>query len=392
MVATTFPRWAGDGQGAFIWELARAVKRQGVEVEVVALHSPGSQSAEVIEDIEVARPRYWWPEAAESLRKDGGGLPITLRKYPLARLQLPFFMVRHSQTIAQRARHCDLIHAHWTLSGSAALWGRAIHRKPVLVTVQGSDVFQMAKSQLGAWFTRRVLNGSDQVTALSHALKDAAVQAGAKPEKIAIVPNGVDIHRFAPPEDDRRGPPSEQPPIILFTGFLIKRKGVRYLLEALALLPSDMPRYRAVIVGEGPEEDALRAQVAALGLGERVEFAGFQPQAVVSEWMRQARVFVLPSLEEGQGVVLLEALASGTPVVASDVDGIRDVVVPEVGYRVAAADPVALAVALEQLLRSDAATWQRMSQAARLRAVQVYDWDKIAARFVEIYEQMTRGR
>jgi glycosyltransferase involved in cell wall biosynthesis len=127
-------------------------------------------------------------------------------------------------------------------------------------------------------------------------------------------------------------------------------------------------------------------------LGDRVEFVGFQSQAVVSEWMRQARLFVLPSLEEGQGVVLLEALASGTPVVASDVDGIRDVVVPVVGMRVPPADPAALALALAQLLSSDAATWQRMSQAARRRAVEIYDWDKIAARFVEIYEKMMASR
>ncbi|MCC6457426.1 MAG: glycosyltransferase [Caldilineaceae bacterium] len=385
MVATTFPRWAGDGQGAFIWELARAVHRQGVEVQVVALHTPGAKTSEMIEGIAVARPRYWWPERDESLRKDGGGLPITLRKYPLARLQLPFFMARHSQVIAQHARHCDLVHAHWTLSGSAALLARPLHRKPVLVTVQGSDIFQVAKSGLGAWFTRRVLNSSDQVTALSHALKDAAIDAGARAEKIAIVPNGVDIHRFMPPQEEQRGQKAAQPPIILFTGFLIQRKGVRYLLEALALLPAHLPRYRAVIVGEGPEEEALRAQVAALGLGDRVEFAGFQPQAAVSEWMRQAHVFVLPSLEEGQGVVLLEALASGTPVVASDVDGIRDVVVPEVGYRVPPADPAALAAALEQMLTIDAAGWQRLSQQARQCAVDLYDWDKIGARFVEIY-------
>ena len=388
MVATTFPRWAGDGQGAFIWELARAVQRQGVEVQVVALHAPGTKTAETIEGIGVARPRYWWPESAESLRKDGGGLPITLRKYPLARVQLPVFMARHSQAIAHHARACDLVHAHWTLSGAAALAGRWLHHKPVLVTVQGSDIFQMAKGRVGAWFTRSVLNRSDQVTALSHALKDAAVAAGAAPEKIAIVPNGVDIQRFVPPPNDSRGQPTDQARIILFTGFLIQRKGVRYLLDALALLPPDLPPYRLAIVGEGPEEATLRAQVAALGLGSRVEFIGYQPQAVVSEWMRRAHFFVLPSLEEGQGVVLLEALASGTPVVASDVDGIRDVVVPEVGTRVHAADPAELAVALEKMLRADAATWQRMSEAARARAVAVYDWDKIAARFVTIYEGM----
>lgn len=389
MVATTFPRWAGDGQGAFVWELARAVKRQGVDVQVVALHTPGAKSAEVIDGISIVRPRYWWPEEKEMLLKEGGGLPITLRKYWLARLQLPFFMLRHSQVIARQARHCDLVHAHWTLSGCAALVGRVLHHKPVLVTVQGSDVFQVPKSPLGAWFTRSVLNGSDQVTALSRALKDAAIRAGTKAEKITIVPNGVNIYDFAPPHAEDRAALSGESPIILFTGSLIPRKGVRYLLEALARLPAHLRHYRAVIIGEGPEEAALAALVATLNLGEQVEFLGFQPPAVVREWMRRARVFVLPSLEEGQGVVLLEALASGTPVVASDVDGIRDVVVPEVGYRVPPADPAALAAALERILSDDAATWQKLSHAARQRAVDVYDWDKIGVHFVEIYERLS---
>jgi glycosyltransferase involved in cell wall biosynthesis len=305
-------------------------------------------------------------------------------------------MARQSQVIAQMARHCDLVHAHWTLSGASALMARPLHRKPVLVTVQGSDVFQVAKSSLGAWFTRSVLNGSDQVSALSLALKDAAVAAGTKAEKIEIIPNGVNIRNFTPPQEETRWRlpvhGAEARPIILFTGFLIKRKGVNYLLDALALLPADLPRYRAVIVGEGPEEGALRQQVAKLGLGGRVEFAGFQPQVVVSEWMRHARVFVLPSLEEGQGVVLLEALASGTPVVASDVDGIRDVMTPEVGYRVAAADPAALAAALEKMLRCDGERWREMSRQARQRAVNVYDWDKIALRFMAIYERLAARR
>lgn len=392
MVATTFPRWAGDGQGAFIGELARAVHRQGVDVQVVAIHTPGARTSENIEGIEIVRPRYWWPERAESLRQDGGGLPITLRKYPLARVQLPVFMARHSQAIVHHARHCDLVHAHWTLSGCAALLGRPLHSRPVLVTVQGSDVFQIPKSRLGAWFTRRVLNSSDQVTALSQALKDAAVGAGAKAEKIEIVPNGVDLRRFTPPQQESRGGTSDHLPIILFTGFLIERKGVRYLLDGLALLPAHLSRFRLVLVGEGPEEGPLREQTAALGLADRVEFAGFQSQATVSEWMRQARVFVLPSLEEGQGVVLLEALASGTPVVASDVDGIRDVVVPEVGYRVPPADPPALANALAKLLGAGDDAWQEMSRQARQRAIDLYDWDKIGADFVEIYRRVIAQR
>lgn len=394
LAATTFPRFAGDGQGAFIWELARAIQRHGVEVHVVALHTPGAKPQETIEGIHVTRPRYWWPERAESLRKEGGGLPVTLRKYPLARVQLPVFLARHSTAIMQAARGCDLIHAHWTLSGGAALLGRWLAHKPMLVTVHGSDIFQIPRHPVGAAFTRAVLKRADGITAVSHALKEATRALGITGEKIEVISNGIDLARFAPPTPDPRHNAAHQERIILFAGFLIKRKGVRYLVEALSLLPSllpaDAPPYRLVIVGEGPEEEALRGQVAELGMADRVEFAGFQPQSVVGEWMRRAHVFVLPSLEEGQGVVLLEALASATPVIASDVDGMREVVAPEVGFRVPPADPPALANALRQMLSDDTA-WRRMSEAARQRAVALYDWEKIGARFVEVYRRMISG-
>lgn len=392
IAATTFPRFAGDGQGAFIWELARAVQRLDVDVHVVALHTPGAKTYEVMEGIAVTRPRYWWPEEAESLRKDGGGLPMTLRKYPLARVQLPIFLARHGAAIAQVARQCDLVHAHWTISGGAALLGRWAYRKPLLVTVHGSDIFQIPRHPVGAWVTRAILNRVDRVTAVSNALKAATHQVGVPTERIEVISNGIDLRRFIPPTPDpRHAVEVGQERIILFAGFLIKRKGVRYLLEALSLLSPDMPPFRAVIVGEGPEEDDLQALTDALGIRHCVEFVGFQPQAEVSRWMQRAHLFVLPSLEEGQGVVLLEALASGTPVVASDVDGIRDVVTPNVGHRVPAADPPALARAIEHVLM-DGALWQQMSQQARLRAIEEYDWDKIGAQFVATYQALLAGR
>lgn len=390
LAATTFPRFAGDGQGAFIWELARALQRNRVQVHVVALHSPGAKTHEIVEGIEITRPRYWWPEGAEALRKDGGGLPMTLRRYPLARLQLPVFLLRYSAEIARVARQCDLIHAHWTISGGAALLSRWTHHKPLLLTVHGSDIFQVPRHPIGAAVTRSILRRVQRVTAVSEALKEATSALGIDGEKIEVISNGIDLARFAPPSPDPRHAPGDERAILLFAGFLIKRKGVRYLVEALSLLPPDVPPHRLVIVGEGPEEDALREQVAALGLGDRVEFAGFQPQAVVGEWMRRAHVFVLPSLEEGQGVVLLEALASGTPVIASDVDGMREVVAPEVGLRVPPADPPALAVALQQML-TDGVAWRRMSEEARQRATELYDWDHIGAHFVALYRRMVEG-
>ena len=387
IATTTFPRYPGDGQGSFIWELARAVQRQGVGVHVVALHTPGATSHEVVDGIEITRPPYWWPQSAESLLKEGGGLPLTLRKYPLARLQLPLFLALHTLAIARIARGCDLIHAHWTLSGGTALLGRWVHHKPLLVTVHGSDIFQIPRYPVGAVLTRMILNRVNAVSAVSQALKQAACAVGVREEHFEVISNGIDPGRFAPPVPDPRMAIEDQERIILFVGSLIQRKGVRYLLEALALLPLNLVPYRLVIVGRGPEEDSLREQVKKLGLDKHVQFAGFLPQDAVGIWMRQARVFVLPSLEEGQGVVLLEALASGTPVVVSDVDGMREVVVPEVGYRVPPADPAALASALEKILVDDA-KWGDMSQQARQRAITLYDWDKIGAKFVDLYQRV----
>lgn len=381
MAATSFPRWPGDGQGAFVWGLAQALQRKGVAVQVVALHTPGAKTAEVIAGVQVVRPRYWWPEEAELLRKDGGGLPITLRKYPLARVQLPPFLARHSLALADCARTADVIHAHWTISGAAGLFARWRYQRPLLVTVQGSDIFQVTKHPIGAWLTRTLLQRAQRVTALSQALKTATTAIGVPAEQIEVIPNGVDVRSFAPPVDAQRQP------VILFVGYLIARKGVRYLLDALPPVLQALPNFRAVLIGDGPEENALRQQAAALGIAERVEFLGFLPQEQVRHWMQRATVFVLPSLEEGQGVVLLEALASGLPVVASRVDGIQEVVTNQVGVLVEPAQPPALAAALLNLLQNPS-QWAALSQQARQHMLNHYDWDQIANRYLELYQEL----
>ena len=92
-VATTvFPQRLGDGEGTFIWQFVKVLRGQGAEVTVVAMHSAGLPAAEEWDGVRIVRPRYWWPVGAESLRKDGGGLPINFRRYPLARVQLPALM------------------------------------------------------------------------------------------------------------------------------------------------------------------------------------------------------------------------------------------------------------------------------------------------------------
>jgi glycosyltransferase involved in cell wall biosynthesis len=379
-VTTNFPRYPGDGEGTFIWEAARAVACHGHTVRVIAQHWKGLPTRQWMEGIEVIRPRYWWPESAEMLRREGGGLPVIWRESWLARLQMVAFLGIHSLAVARYARDCDVIHAQWTLSAGAAWISRLIHRRPIVVTLHGSDVFQAAQGWLGGCLTRQVLNGCDRIVSVSQALAQAVGRLRIAPASIVVIPDGVDVAQFRPALQPRQ-------PEIVYVGSLIKRKGLPYLLEAMVQVVRELPALRLTIVGDGPERAALESTAVKLGLSECVTFAGLQSADGVRQAMQRAMAFVLPSVEEGLGVVLLEALACGTPIVASRVGGIPEVVTAGVGRLVPPADPPALAQVLIQMLH-DEASWPEMSRNARRRAEDQYDWSKVAARMIGLYRTL----
>ncbi len=379
IATTAFPRWVGDDRGIFIFDAARAIQAQGAQVRVVAMHSPGAKTQESIDAIEITRPRYLIPERLEILQQEGGGLPIMWRTNRLARLRvLPFFLVQ-AAAIARLSRECDIIHSNWTLSAAAAWMGRSYHRRPIVVTVHGSDIFQAAKIPVIAQITRKTLTACDHIIAVGRSLAQATVQLGVSSQCIEVLPDGVDVTRYSPSTD--------RAPVILFVGSLIERKGIRYLLEAWSQIASGYSHMQLVLIGEGSQRKELEQFTRSLGLAGRVQFLGAQPPAQVAEWMRRAQLFVLPSVEEGLGVVLLEALASGTPCVATDVGGIPDVVTPDVGVLVPPRNPEALADAIQSIL-SHQEHWGELSAHARQRAVEQYSWEVIGARLMGIYRSV----
>jgi glycosyltransferase involved in cell wall biosynthesis len=293
---------------------------------------------------------------------------------------LPFLLV-HTLTAARIARSCDVVHAQWTLSAAAAYLGKQTHGCPIAVTLQGSDIFQVTRHPLGAWLTRELLRRCDRITALSQALKQSTGSIGVDPDRIQIIPNGVNTRHFVPPADGDRDR------VILYVGTLIERKGLKHLVGAMPAMLQSFPDHRLVLVGEGPEAPHLKQLADELGIAERVRFVGFLPPDQVRGWMQRARVLILPSLEEGMGVVLLEALACGTPVVGSRVDGIQEVITSDVGRLVPPADSAALAEAITSVI-GDSQRWAVLSRNARQRAVAHYDWDHIARQFVDMYASM----
>ena len=192
------------------------------------------------------------------------------------------------------------------------------------------------------------------------------------------IPNGVDTERFSPAPRTASATPE-----LLFVGRLSTQKGVSVLLDALALLPA---RWHLRIVGDGPERASLTAQAARLGIAQRVTFHGWAQREELPALYRAADVFVFPSLDEGMPNVVLEALASGLPIVATRIAGNDQLVLPgENGTLVPPGDPRAFAAALAPLL-TDPAARQRMGARSRALATERYSWARSAGKYDALFK------
>ncbi|MBP7040903.1 MAG: glycosyltransferase family 4 protein [Anaerolineaceae bacterium] len=385
LIATTnFPRWQGDFRVPFIYEAAKAIQAKGNIVRVVTMHNPGSQEHELMEGLEVFRVRYL-PESKEKLQQDAAGIPAAWERGLRERLPLVPFFYAYTKAVGRLAEDCDIIHANWSLSGLAALLTRRSHKLPCVVTVQGSDVFKTLTKPVIRQMVGLALRKAGKVIALSQALKAAALEFGLKDEHVVVIPNGINISQFP------YAALEEKKTQVLFVGSLIERKGPLYLLQAMRLVHQSLPEANLVLVGEGDERARLEQFIAENAMADYVCLAGTQSQSAVSSLMRESRLFVLPSIEEGQGVVLMEALASGTPCVGSRVGGIPDVVTEDVGRLVEPGDVNGLAEAIRAYL-TDTELWQKASAAGRQRVLEYYDWNHLADEITAIYAEVLAER
>ncbi|GIX21529.1 MAG: glycosyl transferase family 1 [Gammaproteobacteria bacterium] len=244
----------------------------------------------------------------------------------------------------------DLIDAHYFYPDGVA--AAALARdfvKPLVITARGTDVNLIPQRHPLA--RRRILAAAgqaDAVVSVCAALRDALVDLGVAAERVCVLRNGVDLALFRPPADRAalRRRLGLAGPTLLSVGHLIERKGHDRVIRALA----ELPEHRLVIIGRGPEEGALRRLAARCAVAERVRFAGTFAPAELRDWYGAADALVLASSREGWANVLLEAMACGTPVVATPVWGTPEVVAdPAAGRLSADRSPQALAAAVRAL-------------------------------------------
>lgn len=235
-------------------------------------------------------------------------------------------------------------------------------------------------------------NAVDRIVAISEAVREDLAGRGIVPEKISIISNGIDLNVFAPPLPSKRAEMrallGEEPDaarcFVAFVGNFIERKGARYFLDALPAVLERRPDVRPVLVGEGEEEAALRAQAKQLGLERRVAFIGKLAQKL-PEFLGSIDALVVPSREEPFGLIAAEAMACMTPVIAFNVGGLGEIVEDGVSGRLVAPESVeGLTGAMLEMLEDDAARLA-MGKAARERVKSNYDIDKQALKYLALY-------
>jgi glycosyltransferase involved in cell wall biosynthesis len=296
-------------------------------------------------------------------------LPVLQRSVsPLADLRGLIGLIR-----LLRAESPNLVHTHTSKAGILGRLAAWLARIPVIVHTPHGHVFYGHFGPIATWFflqlERLWAHGTNRLVALTSAERDDHVSRGVgRPERFPVIPSGIDLEAYWSVPEGRAAPPSDAEdlgpgPVIGSVGWLTPVKGHRVLIEATARLKTSHPDLHTIILGSGPLLQELRALSAQLGVADSVHFLGMR--ANIPAWLAAMDVFVLPSLNEGMGRALIEAMAAARPVVASCVGGVPGILHDrQNGRLVPAGNSAKLAEVLAELLAHPADAWE-LGTAAR---------------------------
>jgi glycosyltransferase involved in cell wall biosynthesis len=382
-IVTAFPRHEQDVITPWLVEMLKKLKAQEVEVEVFTSSYQGLGD-QVLWGIPVHRFRYfcsrWENLTHEEMAVD------RMTRSPLYKLLPGFYLIGGILEVLKlcRKNKYDVIHVHWPMPHAVFGWAAKQACKAKLVTTFYGAELRWVKNSLPfmKWFLRWSIRISDRVAAISTFTANEV-------RSILDVPVEVIPYTIGFPENAncKMQIAKSKIPEILTVGRMVERKGVRYLIEAM----QHLPQARLEVVGGGPLLPELKEQAKDLGVAARVHFAGKVSEAELIEHYRRAAVYVQPGIMDSRGdtemlgVVLLEAMHYGVPVVGSDLGGITDIIINEkTGLLVPQKDTLALARAIERILE-DEKLRQRLVEGADEHLKTNFSWDSIVSRWMAVY-------
>ncbi|MHB9094173.1 MAG: glycosyltransferase family 4 protein [Eubacteriales bacterium] len=376
MLSWEYPPKNVGGLAQHVYHLSKAIAKHGAEVHVITV---GGNDAVPYEDHDGVKVHRVNPYS------------LSTPDFRTSILHLNFSLLEYAVALANSLKNVDVIHAHDWLVAHA---GRALKHSfqlPLVATIHATEYGrnnglhndnQRYISDVEWWLTyeawrvivcstymQRELNGFFQLPV----------------DKITVIPNGVTVEDF-PAKSNYMTRNREK--YIFFIGRLVREKGVQVLIDAAPRILARFPEARFIIAGKGPFEEHIRARIRERGLEHRIQLAGYVNDQMRNRYFKQSSVAVFPSLYEPFGIVALEAMAAGTPVVVSDTGGLSEIVEHGIdGLKCYAGSPDSLADNIMAIL-GDSRVAERLKINGYDKASRKYSWFAIAGRTLQVYEEV----
>lgn len=287
----------------------------------------------------------------------------------------------------------DLSHSFFSVPcGFLSLLLKNNFKIPYVVSLRGADVPGYAERFSFVYglltpLIKLIWKKSSAVISVSEGLKELANVANPN-QKIGVIYNGIDVNHFKPQEFSQQ---KEKFIITPGASRLASRKGLNYLIEAVHILSQNYPNLYLKIMGDGAERSILEELVDKLNIGDKIEFMGQIPKEKTSPYYQEASVFVLPSLNEGMSNAMLEALASGLPILATDTGGSKELIREgENGFIIKMKDSQDIAEKIEKLIK-DLELRRKMGENSRQRALEL-SWENVAKQYYELYKKISDSK
>lgn len=316
VTASTFPRWENDTEPRFVLDLCRHMQKW-FDITVLVPSAPGAKAKETLEGVNVIRYHYFPIHKWETLCYPGAIVP-RIKEKKIRILLVPFLLFSLYLQLFRILGDFDMVHVHWLIPQGIV---QMLFHKPYLVTGHGGDVTSLNTGILKAMKVH-CLKRAEHVTVVSNDLK-AQVENLLPGLESSVVSMGVDTSKFGKQYAVNGYFGQQEKKVVLFVGRLAEKKGVTYLIEAMREIDAVL-----IIAGDGPLKQTLMEQ--AKEQGEKIKFVGAQKHEILKIMYASADVFAAPFItaengdKEGLSVVILEALASGLPIVSCKVGGVGE--------------------------------------------------------------------
>lgn len=379
LVTTSYPLAVTSISGIFVQQLAIALHKHAdvtvltpADHQVRLNHPPGPP---------VYTFRYA-PRAMQVLAHGSGGIPVALATHRARAGLIPFFLGSMMLACIIQGRRHAVLCANWSISGIVAGLAGKLIKRPVVTVLRGEDANRATRRGLYRLLLGFCLRWSHRVVTVSDAIADRLrTSFPGYADKIRLIPNGVSDMFLDIPMEISHADRTR----LLFVGSLIPRKSVGTLIEAMTYLPNS---FSLTIVGDGPEARCLRMKSEELGVDHKIRFQGQCTHTAMPGVFSSCDIVLLPSLGEGRANIVLEAFAAAKPVIATDIDGNREMIgCDERGMLFPPTDARTLAACI--LAMSKAATYNRTAAAARRFIIEEgLTWAQCARKYYELIQEL----